>query len=156
MHKKSGSQPKSLWNHAHLLPPSTCHHHSHFDFKRCLSWWTLRVETHQSPYRVNILGSISWLEYLVEKKHLRGKRAQIGEFWLKRASQNRCEAGGRLVARLGSCRGKGGPPAKQGCAVMIDGEAQNRSSTLCRRALTSNRHFKCEVLLGSDFESFRF
>lgn len=74
MHNKSGSQPESLWNHAHLLLPSTHHHRSHLILKRCLYWWTLRVATHQSPHRVNILVSISWLEYLVEKKHLRGEK----------------------------------------------------------------------------------
>lgn len=61
-----------------------------------------------------------------------------------------------LAAAGGGGGEEEGPPAKQGCAVTRDGEAHNRSSTLRRRALTPNRHFRREVLLGSDFESFGF
>lgn len=40
--------------------------------------------------------------------------------------------------------------------MSIDGEAKNHSSFFYRPALTSEHHFKCEVLLGSDFERLGF
>lgn len=52
--------------------------------------------------------------------------------------------------------GNGEPLANQRYARRIDGEAKNHYSILCGPALTSNHHFKHEVFLGSDFESFGF
>ena len=42
------------------------------------------------------------------------------------------------------------------CALAVAGKARPHSSIPCRPALTANHHVKCEVLLGSDFESFGF
>lgn len=60
------------------------------------------------------------------------------------------------MINLAAAARKGEPLANQRYARKIDGEAKNHYSILCGPALTSNHHFKCEVLLGSDFESFGF
>lgn len=65
-------------------------------------------------------------------------------------------AGAGGLRELAGAAGEGEPQANPGCAMSIDGEAKNHSSFLYRPALTSDHHFKREVLLGSDFERLGF